>query len=233
MKHLLAVLALAVIVTARLAWADCGAVPFKGWVSVFEPNQRAVIAFDGRNEILLLSTDLRASEPTKVLEMIPFPTEPKVKKGDVEVFRNATELINRKLFPVRPGRGMGGGAGMGMGGGGIGAAGPPPPAGTVTFHEKIGAHDISVTHVLDRRRFVDWVEEYLRKEGVEKPTIPTPLRAVVEEYLRDGFKWFAFNEDQHTQKNLNATVHLTAGNHTLRFKLLSGLISLDWFNLAR
>lgn len=35
-----------------LAWctavsADCGSIPFKPWVSTYEPNQRAVIAFDG------------------------------------------------------------------------------------------------------------------------------------------------------------------------------------------
>ena len=64
---------------------------------------------------------------------------------------------------------------------------------SVTFHEKIGAHDVSVIQVLDQRRFVDWVEDYLRKEGVDNPTVPKPLRRVVEEYLRDGFKWFAFN----------------------------------------
>lgn len=52
---------------------------------------------NGQEEILLLPTDLRASEATEVLEVIPLPSEPEVKKGDVEVFRRATTLINKKL----------------------------------------------------------------------------------------------------------------------------------------
>ena len=181
---------LALALACRAAWADCGSIPFKPWVSVFEPNQRAVIAWDGREEILVLSTDLRASEPTKVLEVIPLPAEPTVKEGDVALFYKATELINRKLFPRKR---IGSGGAMG-GKGGFGAAGAAlPPAGEVTFHEKIGAHDVSVTHVLDHRRFVDWVKDYLEEAGVDNPEIPPPLEAVVQEYLRDGFKWFVFD----------------------------------------
>lgn len=179
---------LAAVLFARAVMADCGSIPFKPGVDVFEPNQRALIAYDGREEILLLSTDLRASEPTKVLEVIPFPNEPKVTKGDVEVFSRATELINRKLFPVKAKGAMGGGFGAAdLGGFGR------PPAGEVTFQKKIGAHDVSVTHVLDSKRFVSWVDDYLRNSGVDNPTIPPALRKVVNEYLHDGFDWFAFN----------------------------------------
>ena len=177
-----------------LAWcpavsADCGSIPFKPWVSIYEPNQRAVIAFDGREEILLLSTDLRASEPTKVLEVIPLPSEPDVKKGNTTVFSRATELINRKLFPEPDFKGGFGGMG-GMGGG---VAAPAPPAGEITEHKRIGAHDISVAHVLDGARFVSWAEEYLEKQGVDQPKIPEPLKPVIEEYIADGYDWFVFD----------------------------------------
>jgi len=174
------------LLSSQDAKADCGSIPFKPYVSVFEPNQRALLAWDGREEILLLSTDLRASEPTKVLEVIPFPSEPKVAKGDQEVLVRATELINRKLFPVnRPARG----GGMG----GIGAGAAPPPAGEVTFHKQIGAHDVSVIRVLDRAGFILWVGDYLRKSGVENPNVPDVMRTTVDEYLRDDYRWFAFN----------------------------------------
>jgi len=101
MKRRVSLLALGILLAAGAAWADRGSIPFKPWVKIFEPNQRAMIAWNGREQILLLSTDLRASEPTKVLEVIPLPAEPKVSKGDVEVFRKATELINRKLPLLR------------------------------------------------------------------------------------------------------------------------------------
>ncbi|MFQ5870055.1 MAG: DUF2330 domain-containing protein [Candidatus Zixiibacteriota bacterium] len=165
-----------------MLFADRGLIPYNPNVQVFNPTQRAMIAWNGEEEILLLSTDLRASEATEVLEVIPLPSEPTAKKGDVEVFRKATALINRKLaerhrykgtIPLPTDEG--------------------PPAGEVTFHEKIGAHDISVTHVLDKSRFIKWVEEYLRSAGVENPTIPEGTKSVVGEYLDEGFSWFVFD----------------------------------------
>jgi len=63
----------------------------------------------------------------------------------------------------------------------------------VTFHEKIGPHDISVTRVLDSAGFVRWVETYLKSAGVANPTIPAPMKQVVEEYLADKFSWFVFD----------------------------------------
>jgi len=179
----------AVMAIAELTYGDCGSIPFKSWVSIYEPNQRAVIAFDGREQVLILSTDLRASEPTKVLEVIPLPSEPDVKKGDVTVFSKAVELINRKLFPNR---GVAGGMG-GLGGTLAVGGAPLPPAGEVTVRKTIGAHSISVTHVLDGQRFVQWAEGYLIEQGVDQPKIPMPLKIVIQEYIRDGFEWFAFD----------------------------------------
>jgi hypothetical protein len=174
---------LAALLSGQSALADRGSIPFKPGVKIFEPNQRAMIAWNGEEEILLLSTDLRASEPTKVLEVIPLPAEPRVTKGDVEVFRKATELINSKLPRMQyksrdrlDGRG-----------------GRPAPAGEVTFHKKIGAHDISVTRVLDGAGFVRWVEQYLKRSGVDNPTIPPPLANVIGDYLKDGYGWFVFD----------------------------------------
>jgi hypothetical protein len=165
-------------------FADGGPIPFNRRVQVFEPNQRAMIAWNGGEEILLLSTDMRVSEATRVLEVLPLPSEPKVKKGDVETFRKATTLINSKIrkAPVMASRSGGRG----------GAGGAGRPAGEVTFHKKIGANDISVTHVLDTEGFIAWVEKYLRSAGVEDPTIPTALKNAIGGYLGEGVAWFVF-----------------------------------------
>jgi hypothetical protein len=63
----------------------------------------------------------------------------------------------------------------------------------VTFQKKIGAHSISVTHVLDGKRFVQWVEDYLREQGVQEPKIPKALRTVIDDYIEEEFEWFAFD----------------------------------------
>jgi len=164
-------------------YADRGSIPFKPHVKVFEPTQRALIAWNGQEEILLLSTDLKASEPTKILEVIPLPSEPEVKKGDVEVFKKATALINQKLKKLYT-RTRGTKYRMEK---------EEPPAGEVTFHQKIGAHDISVTHVLRSDGFIKWVKKYLKAEQVKNPLIPDALKTVIDEYIAEGFSWFVFD----------------------------------------
>src|SRR3974377_2342520 len=79
--------------------ADRGAIPFHPAVTIFEPVQRELIVWNGDQEILILSTDLRASRATRVLEVMPFPSEPRVAKADVKVFQRAVRLINSQLYP--------------------------------------------------------------------------------------------------------------------------------------
>jgi hypothetical protein len=164
-------------------FADGGLISLKRGVQMFKPNQRAMIAWNGSEEILLLSTDMRASQSTRALEVVPFPTEPKVKKGDVETFRRATTLINRKIRKPSVARR----------GGGRGGAGAARPAGEVTFHKKIGAHDISVAHVLSSDGFIAWVEKYLGALQIQNPVIPPEMKKIIEEYLSEKFTWFVFD----------------------------------------
>lgn len=158
-----------------------GMMPFDPRVQIFEPKQRAMIAWNGAEEILLLTTDLRASDSTMVLEVLPVPGEPEVKKGDLETFRRATDLINRKLPVPVPGKG------------GRTAEGAVLPGGEVTFQAQIGAHDVSVTHLLDGPGFVSWVLDYLKTRGVEEDIVTSRMRALVEEYIAEGFEWFVFD----------------------------------------
>lgn len=183
MKKIFLMFVLLIAFHAQTVYADRGSIPFKPNIKIFEPVQRAMIAWNGQEEILLLSTDLKASDSTKVLEVIPLPSEPVVKKGDIEVFKRATELINRKLRE-RHAMALGKGRAEGV---------VKPPAGEVTFHKKIGAHDISVTHVLDSDGFIEWVEKYLKSAGVENPLIPEAMKEVIAEYLNEGFSWFVFD----------------------------------------
>ncbi len=164
-------------------FADRGSIPFRPNITIFEPTQRAMIAWNGEEEILLLATDMKASDSTEVLEVLPLTNEPVVKKGDVETFRKATNLINKKireqnlLISRRNG----------------GKERGSEPAGEITFHKKIGAHDISVAHVLNKDGFVKWVEKYLDSLGVKNPEIPEGLKKVVGEYLEEKFTWFVFD----------------------------------------
>ena len=174
-----------VLANAGPVQADRGAIPFQPGVTIFEPTQRALIAWNGKEEILVLSTDLQASRATKVLEVMPFPAEPRVKKGDVGVFQRAVKLINSKISQSQLLKSVSLGEGR--------ASAEAPPPGEITFHERIGAHDVSVARVVSGDGVVEWVNDYLKRASVGNPVIPPRLRKVVQEYIDDGFCWFAFD----------------------------------------
>ena len=170
-----------VLTAGGVVYADRGAIPFNAQVRVFEPNQRALLAWNGEEEILILSTDLRVSQSSKVLEVMPFPAEPVVTNADVAVFGRAVGLINAKLYQAAAERLA------------SSRSAATASAGEITFHEKIGAHDVAVAHVLDPEGFIAWVNDYLRKSQVDNPVIPGPLRATVQQYLNEGYSWFVFD----------------------------------------
>ena len=149
---------------------------------IFEPAQNAVIAWNGQEEILVLATDLKASKPTKVLEVLPLPSEPVVTRGDSTIFAKFNALILQELRSSWF-------SGKGPGGSRV----ETDQSAEVTFHEKIGAHDISVVHVLDSGYFEQWINNYLEKQGSGPQKISPVLMATIDQYLLDGHHWFVFD----------------------------------------
>lgn len=163
-----------------------GSIPFKSGVRVFEPEQHALIAWNRGQEIMLLATQLRASEKSKVLEVMPLPSRPVVTKGEFRSLVLANNLIQWKTgkHPSNSGDGI------------DPFAGEIPdrrPAGRVVEQKRIGAHDLRIVEVLDEQGFTTWALDYLRKQGAPDPTIPEVFKSVIGEYLRDGFQWFVFD----------------------------------------
>jgi hypothetical protein len=163
--------------------AGRGSIPLHPDVKISMPKQRAMIAWNGTEEILILSTDMSASAKTEILEIIPFPAEPVVKKGDVEIFRKAMKLINQKLQESDDQTVQKEG----------GEETKSYPAAEVTFHKVVEAHDIMVIHVLDEKNFLEWVERYFKAFGAKNPEVPDAIKAVVSDYIEKGFLWFVFD----------------------------------------
>ncbi|MGQ9534696.1 MAG: DUF2330 domain-containing protein [bacterium] len=170
-----------IFISCYLVFADRGLIPFDPGIEIYEPNQRAMIAWNGEEEILLLSTDLSASDSTTVMEILPLPSEPKVKKGDLETFRRIVNLVNQHLYAAKK-----------RNGGQMADVSIPPPA-EITFHEKIGAHDISVIHLKEENGFIEWVKGYLMSLGFDKEIISDAQRELVSSYIDDGFTYFVFD----------------------------------------
>ncbi len=172
-----------IVLASSLSMADRGMIPFDPSVTLFEPVQRALIAWNGEEEILLLSTDVKSDKPTTVLEVLPLPSEPKVTKGSLMTFTRAIRTLKMKIDADKS-------QSLGKSRAGNGDS---HSAGKVTFHEKIGAHDVMVAQALSTDGFIKWVENALEKQGAKNGTVPDWMKTEIEKYLANGFTWFVFD----------------------------------------
>ncbi len=166
------------IVLPSMCRADMGSIPFKKGSRISEPKQDAIIAWNGREQLLYLQTTLAATEETKVLEVMPLPSKPTVEASDAGVFKRCAFLL-----PRAPASSSGANP--------FGEA-TDQSAAKVVERMMIGAHDIQVVELLDAKRFAAWITMEFG-DGGDPLEIPEPLLAVIDEYAKDGFQWFLFD----------------------------------------
>src|SRR4030042_1700402 len=123
---------------------------------IYEPGQKAIIGWNGTQEVLILSTDVYADSDTTALRIIPLPLEPqRIEQGDFQSFKRVAGLI-RERFGHRSSLFACGGAKEG----GLDGV-------DIVFHEKIGSHDIWVARASDATEFIEWAEGFLAQNQIQ------------------------------------------------------------------
>ncbi|RLI76242.1 hypothetical protein DRO97_01250 [Archaeoglobales archaeon] len=61
-----------------------------------EKSQNAIIAWNGEKEVLILYTNLVGKG--RFLEVIPLPSKPEVKKGDLDSFRKVVKIAKKNIW---------------------------------------------------------------------------------------------------------------------------------------
>lgn len=174
---------LVVLLSTASVSADGGLIPFQPF-SIYEPGQKAIIAWDEQVEVMILSVDVFGAEDTKALHMVPFPSLPEVELGDISAFENIEEIINSKsrkegwFLGDNPSQGGGGNFTENI---------------EIIFHERIGPHDITIVRVNFSHEFTDWVNNFLDSQGIENKTMPDNLNEVIEHYIQQDIRFFAFD----------------------------------------
>ena len=79
-------------------FGDMGSLPFTSGVRIVEPRQDAIIAWNGKEQLLYLQTTLGASSETKVLEVMPLPSKPEVEAGHAGVFERWMTYDPKKVY---------------------------------------------------------------------------------------------------------------------------------------
>lgn len=170
-----------------VAQADRGMIPLDKMhpdVTIYGPGQKAIIACNGTEELLILSTDLYAEKKTQVLEFLPLPSKPTdVREGSFESFEIVNRLIEWNAPRIERDEGL------------VGPAGVLRRAAVeVVFHEKIGPHDITIARSDDTKGFVDWILKFAKDADAPlSEQVKARLLPIVDGYLRDGLNYFVFD----------------------------------------
>lgn len=159
--------------TSAVVRADRGMIPIDSGVSVYEPGQKAIIAWDGKEEILILSTDVVSSGETLVVELLPLPSNPKrVELASFKSFEEIHEMIwgiHRSLSTPK-GEGV-----------------------DIVFHEKIGSHDVTIVKAGDSSELVGWMRDFLRNSNITQEVSLQSFEQVVEDYMARGFRYYVLD----------------------------------------
>jgi len=162
----------------QTCYADRG-----GWyintepVTLKESGQKAIIGWDGETQVLCLATDVSASKNTIVIEFLPLPSEPKVTLGNRESFDTVQRVLARRHVMFIKERGSLHGRGFKGGFGG-------EPF-IITFHERLGAHDVTVIKVNKPDEFANWIEEKAKALAGTNISVPDSLRKLIAKYLNE------------------------------------------------
>lgn len=82
--------------------ADKGMIPVYH-VDLDEPEQNAIIGWNGSEEVLILSTNVKASNESLVIELLPLPSKPHIEEAEMISFRMVENYVNMKMEPEYPG----------------------------------------------------------------------------------------------------------------------------------
>lgn len=180
--HLL--IALSFLFFPVLALADGGMVVWPPEIHLDQSAQNAMVAWNGSEEIIMLSIDLESTADVTALRIIPLPANPsEIKEASFASFEKLVDIMNTKGEALRnelwtPGD-KGGEASI--------------PGIEITFQEVIGAHDLTVVKVNDLNYFLDWVKSFANGKGFQQKELSLAFKEGVANYLKKDIEYFVFD----------------------------------------
>lgn len=163
------------------ALADrCSISPYP--ISLIQDSQKAIIMHNLEEEILILSTELKASKETQILEFIPFPSEPSIELAKNDPFKEIERLIQEeKGLEIIEGWATKGGSSE-----------EKVPV-ELKLSEKIGVHDVTLIKINDISGFINWVEEFFREKNIKVSNDLSSFYKNAEDYVKRGINYFVFD----------------------------------------
>ena len=150
---------------------------------IYEPGQKAIIAWNGQEEILILSTDVRASEGSLALRLLPLPSNPKaVERANLTSLVKLQQFIKQPVWYYADSNNLD-----------SYLEGSFEKIVEVTFHEKIGAHNITVVRAEDASELAVWVNDFLNNSSIASELSLQEYESLFEDYISRGFPYFVLD----------------------------------------
>ncbi|UCF16753.1 MAG: DUF2330 domain-containing protein [Phycisphaerales bacterium] len=194
-RFFLFVLFVSALTNIEVAWSD-GKVFIRAnkEADIYQPTQKVYIRFEGSEEKLLLQTKYEGPAEEMVW-IVPVPSEPKVEKGDPNVFEELSKRTQGRdfsytYFPNLQSHSAG-------------AVGMPP--GTVKWRKRIGHYDVVLLSPVGGEHVIKWLNS--NQFGVPDEAIP-----ILNDYISK--KWWM----------VAAKIHRDALTEVTRDKLAKGTL---------
>jgi hypothetical protein len=151
-------------------------------VQVSEDAQKAIILHNGKEEILILGTDLKATGKTGIIRFIPFPSAPEISLAPAGAFEQAAAIIRKyglvfQTWIISKG----------------GEASASTDGIELRFSQKLGAHDLTLIKVNEVATFRQWVNDYFRQRGLPAKESYPEEESVVSDYIQRGIVYFVLD----------------------------------------
>lgn len=163
---------------------DGGMLPLT-YTWLYQPSQNAIVAWDGTEEILILSTNIMGGANATAIQILPFPTYPEIKRGNESSFHKISELVSGVVYKHED---IWLGVPTSAGGAGI----------EVLFTTQIGVHNLTVLRVNDSTEFTLFLKDVLRQKNqslLEKFDALFPnFENISNNYVEQNIKYFVIDD---------------------------------------
>ena len=180
MKRIIFLILVCVLVTILLqpVKADRGLIPVTSSVSIYEPGQKAILAWNGQEEIMILSTDVSSTSETLLLEILPLPSQPIVEAASLHSFEEIQDLIwEEGMFLYYSGN----------------KRDTVSNSVLIVFNGQIGAHNVTVVRASDASELVSWINSFLAGSGFNEQMSLGKSESVIVDYMQRGFRYYCLD----------------------------------------
>lgn len=172
-----------VLLLAWPAFTDSALIPVDRRAEPRKLRQQALIAWDGKTQVMLTTANIRCDRPTLALEVMPLPRQPSLGIGRTIAFAETLSGLNSRFAQLKE-------AGYDFSKTEVKKI---REAMEMEVEEIVVPEQMAVLPAADYQELEGLIKRRLHDAGMARPVIPEHCRAGLKASLAAGCKWFVFS----------------------------------------